>query len=259
MGTTVIVLHPGIAENRPSDGGSVTKVDGTNFAYRQQEFTNGVDRQAFLQGLVVPPQLLTGPGDNVVFEFILRNITAAVSGNVRLSMGYRAINAPADRDGAALTGVAANTVVMPAFGQEVSTTFSVLASTFSSGNELLLYVKREGTDVLDTFGGDISIVRIEIAFPTLEPEWADGGTFIYPADGASEDVCIGRTTAPDVGEKLTVEGGHIGIHGASSGLWNGPHFVLGSYHLWFDGSGRLRVKAGVPASATDGQIIGAQS
>lgn len=41
--------------------------------------------------------------------------------------------------------------------------------------------------------------------------------------------------------------------------WDGNHPVLGSYHLWLDTSGRLRVKSSKPTSATDGTIIGTQT
>jgi hypothetical protein len=41
--------------------------------------------------------------------------------------------------------------------------------------------------------------------------------------------------------------------------WNDCHALLGGYHLWVDGSGRLRIKNGAPTSDTDGTVVGAQS
>lgn len=41
--------------------------------------------------------------------------------------------------------------------------------------------------------------------------------------------------------------------------WDDDHFVMGTYHLWIDSSGRLRVKNGAPTSDTDGTIVGTQS
>jgi hypothetical protein len=35
--------------------------------------------------------------------------------------------------------------------------------------------------------------------------------------------------------------------------------LLGTTHLWIDGSGRLRIKSGAPTSDTDGAVVGAQS
>lgn len=43
------------------------------------------------------------------------------------------------------------------------------------------------------------------------------------------------------------------------GAWNTGHMVMGPYHLWVDTSDRLRIKNGVPSSATDGVIVGSQS
>lgn len=41
--------------------------------------------------------------------------------------------------------------------------------------------------------------------------------------------------------------------------WNGLHPVMGSYHLWIDSTGDLRIKASQPTSDTDGAIVGVQS
>ena len=43
------------------------------------------------------------------------------------------------------------------------------------------------------------------------------------------------------------------------GAWNTGHLVLGTSHLWLDGTGRLRIKAGAPTSATDGTVVGTQT
>lgn len=41
--------------------------------------------------------------------------------------------------------------------------------------------------------------------------------------------------------------------------WNTPHPTIGSYHLWVDGNGILRIKNGQPVSGTDGVAVGSQS
>ncbi|MDR3564423.1 MAG: hypothetical protein P4N59_23715 [Negativicutes bacterium] len=41
--------------------------------------------------------------------------------------------------------------------------------------------------------------------------------------------------------------------------WNENHFTMGDYHLWVDGSGRLRMKSGPPSGDTDGTIVGTQT
>lgn len=42
-------------------------------------------------------------------------------------------------------------------------------------------------------------------------------------------------------------------------LWNAAHPIMGSYHLWIDTSGRLRIKSSQPTSDTDGTVIGTQT
>jgi hypothetical protein len=42
------------------------------------------------------------------------------------------------------------------------------------------------------------------------------------------------------------------------GTWNGGTFRMGSYYLWVDTSGRLRIKSGAPTSETDGTVVGTQ-
>ena len=41
--------------------------------------------------------------------------------------------------------------------------------------------------------------------------------------------------------------------------WDGVHLELGSYHIWIDSTGDLRIKSSAPANDTDGTIVGTQS
>jgi hypothetical protein len=43
------------------------------------------------------------------------------------------------------------------------------------------------------------------------------------------------------------------------GAWNGGMLRLGAYYLWVDTTGDLRIKSGVPASDTDGTVVGTQT
>lgn len=45
----------------------------------------------------------------------------------------------------------------------------------------------------------------------------------------------------------------------ASSAWNVAHLILGSYHLWVDGSGKLRIKSSAPASDGDGDVVGTQT
>lgn len=56
--------------------------------------------------------------------------------------------------------------------------------------------------------------------------------------------------------QLTLGDGSVRIVNHS---WDGNCFILGSYYLWVDSSGDLRIKNGKPTSDTDGTVVGAQS
>lgn len=67
-------------------------------------------------------------------------------------------------------------------------------------------------------------------------------------------------TGPHVWFVNAVEVARMSTLGLQTGsTWNGPHAVLGVYHLWVDSSGRLRIKSGAPTGDTDGTIVGTQS
>jgi hypothetical protein len=54
---------------------------------------------------------------------------------------------------------------------------------------------------------------------------------------------------------LNPSGGEVMV---GNGTWNNAT-RMGGYRLWVDGSGRLRIKNGAPASDTDGTVVGTQS
>lgn len=69
---------------------------------------------------------------------------------------------------------------------------------------------------------------------------------------AGPDVMLKRTAARVLG--LDSRGGsQFFDHGSA---WNGNHVLMGSYHLWVDASGTLRIKNGSPDSDTDGAEVG---
>lgn len=46
---------------------------------------------------------------------------------------------------------------------------------------------------------------------------------------------------------------------AGDGAWNGNPLRLGTYYLWVDATGDLRIKNGAPSSDTDGTVVGTQT
>jgi hypothetical protein len=56
-----------------------------------------------------------------------------------------------------------------------------------------------------------------------------------------------------------IAGGATPTNVAGGGGYNSQHLCLGAYHIWVDGSGRLRIKAAAPTSDADGAVVGAQS
>ena len=65
--------------------------------------------------------------------------------------------------------------------------------------------------------------------------------------------------SPGVGS-VSNASGNVKIQDNSGNAgWNTSHIVLGIYHIWVDGSSRLRIKSSAPASDTDGTVIGTQT
>lgn len=85
----------------------------------------------------------------------------------------------------------------------------------------------------------------------------------YYLQGAGLGYSAGVATNFDVGRVRIyyatdpVNHGHVKTHG--NGSWNGPHMIMGAYHLWVTSSGVLRIKNGSPTSETDGSVVGSQT
>ena len=75
------------------------------------------------------------------------------------------------------------------------------------------------------------------------------------------DVSIGAISVT-VGD-LTVDAGDViatlGSLVTGTSAWNTGHLILGTFHLWIDATGDLRIKNGAPSSATDGVVVGTQT
>lgn len=78
------------------------------------------------------------------------------------------------------------------------------------------------------------------------------GVGVEKADLQLETMCNGTM-------KNVFTAFYDGNAGTPSALWNDSHLRLGSYHLWVDSIGKLRIKNTTPTSDTDGTIVGTQS
>jgi len=266
MATEIYVLHPGVGQNRAGEGATLRAEEGTSFKYMMQEFPPSADKETDLHGVVVPPNLLTGVSDKVLFRAVFRQVTAG-SGNTNITLKWQNIAPPDGRHTATPSPGADSpqTWAAPGADDEEAVEFEENASLFATGEELLLQVGREVAG--QTFAGTIALVRIDIEFPIVGGGgaglWTDGGAHIYPSAGAGKEVSVGKITAPTApGAIMEVAGGHLQV----GGTWNGPHFIMGTppndWHFWIDpnvGTGVLRTKKTAPLSVSDGDIVGSQS
>lgn len=85
------------------------------------------------------------------------------------------------------------------------------------------------------------------------------GTYIVRVRGMAYSA---STSTFDVGNFIVYDNtygvlntGHNSVFGNNS--WSRQHQVIGTQHMWRDGSGNLRAKLSAPASATDGVIVSA--
>ena len=102
-----------------------------------------------------------------------------------------------------------------------------------------------------------------IRIPFVAPEVGSGSWQLmvygtgYVAGETSVDV--GRPKVYQAHQ--AVNSGHLQIIGTTTGAgkWDGAHMIMGTYHLWIDATGDLRIKSSAPASDTDGAVVGAQT
>lgn len=196
MPVEIYVLHAGVGQNRAVDGPSLKKREGSNFAFIEQSFPAGVLKSSFFQGIIVPPNLDTF--QDVEVRTVWRQIDAGL-GDVVLDVGYRTITPPDNRDSAVLTQVSFPLAGVPktltgVVGEEIEHTFLIAGTSFASGEEMLLSVRRAANDVLDTFLGAIGLVLIELRF--TQTSAGGGGGFLYENITGQVDGITNTFTVP---------------------------------------------------------------
>lgn len=192
MAQEIYVFHPGVGQNRPSDGASVVQKVGSYFAYMQQEYSKA-NKTSFFQGAVVPPDLASA--GNAIFRLVFRQIDSG-SGNIYVDVRYRLLshNPPItypNRDGGALVSVSSPIAfALPGtIGEETKVEFSRVITDFTSGEEIILAVDRLGTNVLDTFSGKVALERVDMEFPLTDLLY----TNLVPVPQTIGGVVIGDT------------------------------------------------------------------
>lgn len=198
------ISHPASGTVRTANGTAPTKIEGTNFAWWEQQCEPNQDQVAFFQNIVIPPAL------NLAANFTMRIWFRQVdpgTGNVLIDPRVIGMyGSPPVRDIAPLTLGAVTVAVPGTVGQEASISVSASQAGLLSGVELLLAAARVGTNPADTFTtGKIAFTRVDFAFEVSDPgsKWLDGvpPNSIYYGAGP-----VGiNTTNP--GEWLHVAGG----------------------------------------------------
>lgn len=213
--------------------------------------------------------LLTGTQDDVGYAFLggggYSAITMAGSGASKAT----ATDAFGS-DGAELT-----------FNGTTSTTYgyvTMVAPVAYRTTWLEFDVRAGATEALTTFSFDIfntssnrtalrrtnmpvSSAWRTVRIPFIMPDAASTSDWflrVFPGDysaGVKTKLRIARVAIYQA--RSYMQSGHIRTTG--SGAWNAPHFIIGSYHLWIDSTGDLRIKSSAPSSDTDGTVVGAQS
>lgn len=78
------------------------------------------------------------------------------------------------------------------------------------------------------------------------------GVLLWGSGSAAQDTSLSR----DAANRLSMANGDTF---RVQGTWNGGHFEMGTFHIWVDATGDLRIKDGAPASDLDGTVVGAQT
>lgn len=100
-----------------------------------------------------------------------------------------------------------------------------------------------------------------IRVPFILPDTSDATRWTFRVDvqgyeaGVETNFDVGRFYVYQCDQPYNT--GNLATVG--NGSWNGSHMVMGTYHMWIDSTGDLRIKNGVPTGDTDGTVVGTQT
>ncbi|HET7668310.1 MAG TPA: SH3 domain-containing protein [Mycobacterium sp.] len=136
-----------------------------------------------------------------------------------------------------------------------------LGVTSAEANDRLVYVTNSTDNVIVAPNSPVYSMAVEYDRATSwyaecnsvlrGREASFGGTTAFLTNIAG--TAITTQGGITVGGTIKTAGSAHNANGSSAAL------VLGSYHIWVDSIGRLRIKNGVPSSDTDGTVVGTQT
>lgn len=113
-------------------------------------------------------------------------------------------------------------------------------------------------DVVSRVPGSVrATTSLHGAADTAQETWIGAAG---PAGQAGIDIFGEKFYRPSTGVLRTSSWLQVdGTLKTTSSAWNTAHFTMGTYEMWIDSSGRLRIKNGAPTSDTDGTVVGTQT
>jgi hypothetical protein len=124
-----------------------------------------------------------------------------------------------------------------------------------ANNASAMRVNAESVMDYYTLLGHVAVRARQMRF--LDPALADKfvvGTY-SPISGETGKLTVSRLEGVDYEDIVSVDSAGTNVGSA----WDGPHLLMGPYHLWFDASAKFRFKVGAPTSDTDGTVVGTQT
>jgi hypothetical protein len=133
-----------------------------------------------------------------------------------------------------------------------------IADEFTNSNVYRLGTNLALLDTINTFTKDIKISKTNPAIFLKDAGSTDKDVRILLENGVLKIQKI-NDDETYAGTSVSIDMSDLNFGVGSNGAWNTAHLKIGTYHLWVDSTGDLRIKNGAPTSDTDGAVVGAQS
>ncbi len=157
-----------------------------------------------------------------------------------------------------ITKASSSIKINDAVGSEVTNNLFVEDETYATTN---LYSNVRQDNYGYTYGAQNNVTTSG----SIAQDWTKEGEsypFFWIVPGFGIGFGDGSAGYPDAYLKQT-SANTIGLASGdfidAGGQWDESHLKMGGYHLWIDGSGKLRIAFGAPASDTAGTVVGTQT